>query len=68
MAILFLFATLIDRDADLFNLLGFAALVLLLLNPLQVWDVGFQLSFVAVASIVYFRSENGETAASVVGK
>ena len=54
MAILFLFATLIDRDADLFNLLGFAALVLLLLNPLQVWDVGFQLSFVAVASIVYF--------------
>ena len=54
MAILFLFATLIDRDADLFNLLAFAALVLLLLNPLQVWDVGFQLSFVAVASIVYF--------------
>ena len=68
MAILFLFATLIDRDADLFNLLAFAALVLLLLNPLQVWDVGFQLSFVAVAAIVYFRSENGATAASVVGK
>ena len=54
MAILFLFATVIDRDADLFNLLAFAALVLLLLNPLQVWDVGFQLSFVAVAAIVYF--------------
>ena len=54
MAILFLFATLIDRDADLFNLLAFAALVLLLLNPLQVWDVGFQLSFLAVAAIVYF--------------
>lgn len=54
MAILFLFATLIDRDADLFNLLAFAALVLLLLNPMQLWDVGFQLSFVAVASIVYF--------------
>ena len=54
MAILFLFATLIDRDADLFNLLAFAALVLLLLNPLQIWDVGFQLSFIAVAAIVYF--------------
>ena len=54
MAILFLVATLIDRDADIFNLLAFAALVLLLLNPQQVWDVGFQLSFVAVASIVYF--------------
>jgi competence protein ComEC len=54
MAILFLFATLIVRYADLFYLLAFAALVLLLLNPLQLWDVGFQLSFVAVASIVYF--------------
>ncbi len=54
MTILFLFATLIDRDTDLFNLLAFAALVLLLLNPLQIWDVGFQLSFVAVAAIVYF--------------
>ena len=54
MAILFLFATLIDRDADYFNLLGFAALVLLLLNPLQLWDIGFQLSFVAVTAIVYF--------------
>lgn len=54
MAILFLVATLIDRDADLFNLLAFAALTLLLLNPLQLWDVGFLLSFVAVTAIVYF--------------
>ena len=54
MTILFLFAVIIDRDADLFNLLAFAALVLLLLNPQQLWDVGFQLSFVAVASIVFF--------------
>lgn len=54
MASLYLFAALIDRDADIFNLLAFAALVLLLLNPYQLWDVGFQLSFVAVAAIVYF--------------
>ncbi len=54
MAILFLSATLIDRDADIFNLLAFAALALLLLNPHQLWDVGFQLSFVAVAFIIYF--------------
>ena len=54
MALLFLFATVINRDADVFNLLAVAALVLLLLNPTQVWDIGFQLSFVAVASIVYF--------------
>ncbi len=53
MAILFLFASIIDRDADIYNLLAVAASVLLLINPTQVWDVGFQLSFVAVASIVY---------------
>ena len=54
MAILFLFATVIDREADIFNLLAFAALVLLLWNPQQIWDIGFQLSFVAVTAIVYF--------------
>ena len=54
MTILFLFATIIDRDADIYNLLAVAASVLLLVNPTQVWDVGFQLSFVAVASIIYF--------------
>lgn len=57
MAILFLFATIIDRDADIYNLLAVAALVLLLINPTQVWDVGFQLSFVAVTAIVYFVSK-----------
>lgn len=54
MATLYLFATIIDREADVYNLLAVAALALLLLNPMQLWDVGFQLSFVAVASIVYF--------------
>lgn len=54
MAILFLFAIIIDREVDIFNLLAVAALVLLLLNPMQLWDVGFQLSFVAVTTIVYF--------------
>lgn len=53
MVILFLVAQIIDRDADLFNLLAFAALLLLLINPAQLYDVGFQLSFVATFSIVY---------------
>jgi competence protein ComEC len=53
MVILFLLAQIIDRDADLFNLLAFAALLLLLINPAQLYDVGFQLSFVATFSIVY---------------
>lgn len=54
MAILFLFATVIDRETDIYNLLALAALILLLLNPTQLWDIGFQLSFVAVTAIVYF--------------
>lgn len=54
MAILFLIAQIIDRDVDLTNLLAFAALILLLINPAQLWNVGFQLSFAAVACIIYF--------------
>ena len=53
MAVIFLISRIIERDRDLFNLLAFAALVLLLINPAQLWDIGFQLSFAAVASIVY---------------
>ncbi len=53
MAILFLIAQMIDRDADLGNLLAFAALFLLLINPAQLWNIGFQLSFAAVACIIY---------------
>ena len=54
MVVLFLFGAIIDRDVDRFNLLAVAALILLLINPAQLWDVGFQLSFAAVASILYF--------------
>ncbi len=53
MAVIFLISRIIERDRDLFNLLAFAALVLLLINPAQLWDIGFQLSFAAVAAIVY---------------
>ena len=57
MASLYLFARIINRDADIYNLLAVAALALLLINPTQVWDVGFQLSFVAVIAIVYLSQK-----------
>ena len=57
LVIFFLIRMIIDRDADLINLLAFVALSLLVVNPAQLWDVGFQLSFAAVASIVYFMSK-----------
>jgi competence protein ComEC len=42
----------LDLDADLANLLGLAALVLLAFHPGSVRDVGFQLSFAATLAIV----------------
>jgi len=55
--ILFFIAKIIDRDSDLLNLLGFAALLLLLFNHTSLWDAGFQLSFATTAAIVYLMSK-----------
>lgn len=44
----------LNRDSDIYNSLGLSAFCILLFNPYQLFDVGFQLSFVAVFSIVYF--------------
>ncbi len=51
---LYLFGTLFERRPDPFNIMGLAGLVLLLINPLDLFDLGFQLSFAAVFSIVFF--------------
>ena len=67
MAVIFLISRIIERDRDLFNLLAFAALVLLLINPAQLWDIGFQLSFAAVAAIVYLAPKWEGFIAHVVG-
>jgi competence protein ComEC len=44
-----------DRQSSIFNTLGVAAFFLLVWNPFLVADVGFQLSFLAVLSIVYVQ-------------
>ncbi len=67
MAVIFLISRIIERDRDLFNLLAFAALVLLLMNPAQLWDIGFQLSFAAVAAIVYLAPKWEHFIARIVG-
>lgn len=43
-----------QRRADFFGLLGFAGLLLLILNPLWLFNVSFQLSYAACTGIVYF--------------
>jgi competence protein ComEC len=48
------FKMLINRRGSVFNSISLAALVLLCYNPFWLWDAGFQLSFLAVASILMF--------------
>ncbi len=43
------------RDVSLFNTLAFVAFILLFHNPLLLYNVGFQLSFIAVSGIVYYQ-------------
>jgi len=52
MAILFIIAYLMKREPDIYNSLGIAAVFILMANPRQLFDIGFQLSFVSVLSIV----------------
>lgn len=52
MAIVFLAAYLFKREPDIYNSLALAALFILWLKPRQLYDIGFQLSFVSVLSIV----------------
>ncbi|HEY9362702.1 MAG TPA: ComEC/Rec2 family competence protein [Chitinophagaceae bacterium] len=42
------------RKASIFNTLALSAFLLLCYNPFWLWDVGFQLSYAAVISIVIF--------------
>jgi len=52
MLLVFLLAILLRKDRDLFNTLALAAFIILLISPYALFDVSFQLSFVAVASLI----------------
>ncbi len=54
MAIVVLLAKLFQYRTNVYNALGVSAVLLLLDDPRQAFDVGFQLSFAAVFSMVYF--------------
>ncbi len=53
-SILFFLSLFIGRDRDYYNLLAFAAFLILLYSPLSLFHASFQLSFVAVLSILIF--------------
>jgi competence protein ComEC len=52
MGIVFSFSYLFKRNPDMYNSLASAALFILIINPRQLFDIGFQLSFMSVLAIV----------------
>src|SRR3990172_2307997 len=53
MILVFLVSVLIRRERELSNTLALAALIILLINPASLFDISFQLSFMAVASLIF---------------
>jgi len=62
----------INRGRDYWNTLALAGLVILAADPSALWDISFQLSFVAVAGIIYvlprLHEAAGAAAAAVEGE
>ncbi len=54
MSIIIILAFLSNRTTNIYNSLAVAALLILTINPSEVFNPGFQLSFSAVLSIAYF--------------
>ena len=52
MAVVVLIGYLLERDTDIINSLSLSALIILGYSPRQIFDIGFQLSFVSVLGIV----------------
>ena len=50
----FLCAILLNREGDLYNTLSLAAFLILILTPYSLFDISFQLSFAAVAALIFF--------------
>lgn len=53
MTVVFMFSYIVKREPDIYNSLCIAAIFILAINPQQLFDAGFQLSFASVISIVY---------------
>ncbi len=54
MAIIFLLASILDRQSDALTSLFIAALMMLIYNPMFLFSVGFQLSFCATSALLIF--------------
>lgn len=54
MGIIILSGKIIMRETDIYTSISAAALILLFINPYTLYDIGFQLSFMATLSLVMF--------------
>ena len=52
---LYITGRMIGREAERYNVLAASAFLMLVYNPLYFFDIGFQLSYLAVLSIIYFQ-------------
>lgn len=52
---IFIFAKAVHNQANSYQILYFSAFCLLLYNPFFFWDVGFQLSYLAVLGLIYLQ-------------
>lgn len=57
MVLVFILAVLADREKSLYNTLAVAALVILVISPLAIYDISFQLSFISVLAIIYLGTK-----------
>ena len=45
----------LNRQVNIYNILAVTAFFMLISNPLQISDIGFQLSFISMLSIIFFQ-------------
>ena len=60
MALTFMIAIILGKERDLYNSLALAALIILIISPYSLFDVSFQLSFVAVWAILFITPKFSE--------
>lgn len=51
----FVLAKQYKRSTNNYNVVSFAAIALLVIDPFVIWHVGFQLSFLAVIGLIYYQ-------------
>jgi competence protein ComEC len=55
MLTVYILAKTFNRSSNNYNILAFTAFCLLFYDPFLIWDVGFQLSFLAVIGLIYLQ-------------